>query len=189
MKYKTVVIDPPWAMSVSKPPDRAGRLHTLSHNLEYNSMSIREITKFPIDDFAADECQLFLWVINGKIKGKSGIEHGFNILREWGFEYHNIITWVKSNCFALWSPILNKTEHVLYGFRGGLARDKMGVMKNVFNAPVTKHSEKPAQFYQKLREWTPEPRIDLFARQAHYGFDGWGDEYVGEGPLMEFLGT
>jgi len=60
-------------------------------------------------------------------------------------------------------------------------------MKNIFEAPRGTHSEKPARFYQLLRAWTPKPRIDIFARNAHEGFDGWGDEYVGEGALAPYL--
>jgi N6-adenosine-specific RNA methylase IME4 len=147
-------------------------------------MNFQEIKDFPINEFAADDSLLFLWVINKYLR------EGFDVLEKWGFKYHNIFTWVKGQGFALWSPIMTHTEHILIAWRGNLRSlcPQMGVMKNYLMTNYQlKHSEKPAKFYQMLRAWTPEPRIDIFARQRHYGFDGWGDEYVGEGPLAEWL--
>ena len=38
------------------------------------------------------------------------------------------------------------------------------------------HSSKPDEFYNLIREMSPEPRIDIFARKSRVGFDTWGDE-------------
>ena len=40
----------------------------------------------------------------------------------------------------------------------------------------TRHSEKPSLFYEILKNNTKEPRIDIFARRKHDGFDSWGLE-------------
>ena len=45
-----------------------------------------------------------------------------------------------------------------------------------FREDSTVHSRKPQIFYQMLCRSTPEPRIDVFARKRHYGFDAWGDQ-------------
>ena len=44
-----------------------------------------------------------------------------------------------------------------------------------FNKAGT-HSSKPEEFYELVREMSPEPRIDIFARRNINGFDSWGDE-------------
>jgi N6-adenosine-specific RNA methylase IME4 len=181
-KYKTVVIDPPWNIRNDKPLQLP---HSPFPCLPYSTMNIEEIQAFPINHFADDECLLFLWVIT------STIRDGFDILQDWGFRFHHILTWDKGSGHAIWSPIMGRTEHCLLGYRGNfreLTNNKMGVMQSLIKTTgVRKHSEKPARFYQLLRAWTPEPRIDIFARNHHEGFDGWGDEYVGEGPLAEWL--
>lgn len=41
------------------------------------------------------------------------------------------------------------------------------------------HSAKPSAFYADIAQRTEGPRLDLFARQVHPGWDGWGDEYEG----------
>ena len=203
MKYKTVVIDPPWpisqiggvAKSLSsegtdrKPHARRNRFKTQP----YSSMSLEDILQYPINDYADDESLLFLWVTNSKSKKekKPIIQFGFELLESWGFTYHQLITIDKVNAYAFWSPIATRTEHCIVAYRGNfnnLTQKQNYKMENLIVMDYqNKHSQKPVKFYQLLREWTPEPRIDLFARQAHYGFDGWGNEYVGEGPLMEFL--
>ncbi len=194
-KYKTVVIDPPWPMNCSKSPislqkpERKPYLQreSIKSDLPYEQMTIDELQTFPIDDFAAPESLMFLWVTNKHIL------NGFRLLKYWGFTYHTILTWIKGQGFALWSPIMTHTEHILFAWRGNFRTlcPDMGTMKDyIITHYQLKHSQKPARFYQLLREWTPEPRIDIFARNAHYGFDGWGNEYVGnsdEGTLLEFM--
>ena len=192
MKHKTVVIDPPWPIKFGKPAERfrrkSGKWKNLKgHSLDYDVQTIDDIRAFPIDNFADEECILFLWVTTGKIDGIPIIKTGLEMLEQWGFTYHQIITWCKNTGFAVWSPFNSRTEHILVGYRGALPK-VYGAMPNYFETAQLKHSEKPAKFYQILRAWTPEPRIDIFARNAHEGFDGWGNEYVGDGPLQKYLG-
>ena len=191
MKYKTVVIDPPWPLKHATKPIKMGERNPkhiqFKESLPYEYMSTEEILSFPIDDFATDDALLFLWVANGRTVDDEPIPAlGFRCLQEWGFRYNSMIHWLRNQVTCLWSPLAITTEMCLFGWRKQ-PLDLINSMKNVFEAPRGAHSEKPARFYQLLREWTPEPRIDIFARNAHEGFDGWGDEYVGEGPLAEWL--
>jgi N6-adenosine-specific RNA methylase IME4 len=48
--------------------------------------------------------------------------------------------------------------------------------------PRGRHSEKPADFFALAERLSPGPRLELFARQARPGWDGWGDEYPGIAP-------
>lgn len=196
-KYKTVVIDPAWPIRAS---ERGGSIPTsmqdsqLKAELPYETMSIDEIRSFPIDDFAAEEALLFMWVTSGKaVNGEPILKIGMETLECWGFEYHTILTWQKTNPYALWSPIQWATEHILFGYRGNfptLTGKQYGVMKSFFTAPTTTHSTKPSLLYRTLRGWTPKPRVDVLGRLCHEGFDGWGNEYVGnsdEGTLLQYL--
>jgi N6-adenosine-specific RNA methylase IME4 len=45
-----------------------------------------------------------------------------------------------------------------------------------FAAKVREHSRKPDEFYDLVREVSPEPRIDMFGREKHEGFAIWGNE-------------
>ena len=82
-------------------------------------------------------------------------------------------------------------EPIIFGWRGNLnelTNGRLGVMSsNIITHQQISSGRKPVEFYQRLRSWTREPRIDIFARLAHEGYDGWGDEYVSNGPLEEYL--
>jgi len=67
------------------------------------------------------------------------------------------------------------TEHILFGRVGSLQLLKNG-LKLAFQAPITKHSEKPEVFYGLVREVSPKPRLEMFQRKNHEGFEGWGNE-------------
>lgn len=47
--------------------------------------------------------------------------------------------------------------------------------------PTQRHSEKPAGFYRHIAANFPGPRLDVFSRRAHPGFEGWGLEAEEEG--------
>ena len=48
--------------------------------------------------------------------------------------------------------------------------------KTLFEGKRRGHSRKPVEFYDLLRRVAPGPRIDLFSREGHEGFDAWGNE-------------
>ncbi|MGD9382074.1 MAG: MT-A70 family methyltransferase, partial [Candidatus Thorarchaeota archaeon] len=91
-KYKTVVIDPPWPIDNIGLSPRA--MHheigkywrkpflqktTIKERMcdNYSIMTVDDIRQFPINDYAADESLLFLWVTNSKAEGKPVLEIGF----------------------------------------------------------------------------------------------------------------
>lgn len=195
MKYKTVVMDPPWPIKGLKEPAKFKNKRKPIHQevkkrLTYDLMSMNDIYDFPIDDFAAEECLLFLWATCGKIDGTPVVQHALLLLEKWGFNYHTMLAWVKPQGIAFNSPIISRLEPIIFGWRGNFSEliGGMGVMSsNIITYSQIFSGQKPAKFYQNLRMWTPDPRIDIFARRAHVGFDGWGEEYVGNGPLAEFI--
>ena len=175
MKYQTIVADPPWPVGTAT---SAITLRSpLKDNLPYRTMTIEDIEGFPIDKFAAENSLLFLWATNGKIDGRAVMDIAFDVVTAWDFRYDSIITWVKNRPMSFWSPIMSTTEHVVFAWRGKQPLNHLAKMKSVFKAPWRGHSVKPDKFYRLLAEWTPEPRVDLFARSPHAGFDGWGDEF------------
>lgn len=188
-KYKTVVIDPPWPIRLAPDMERILPGSSLHSHMNYENMTEEELRDFPIDDFAADRSMIFIWCTNSKLTtGRPCIQVALELLEHWGFRYRSILVWHKTHGFAIWIPFRGVTEFIIFGTRKLSKCPPYGQYSNVFNWPMTKHSEKPAGFYQMLRNCTPEPRIDIFARRAHPGFNGWGDEYAGDhGPLLPFL--
>lgn len=183
MKYKTIVIDPPW--DVGK--DLSGKIMqggAFKPTLPYATMSDAELVEFPINDFAAEESDLFMWTTHTKLPTSLAL------LEKWGFKYHALLTWDKEGGICL-NGFYRRTEFVVYGYRGrqGVDVGEGSYIPTLFKQKAKGHSKKPDLFYSLLRERTQEPRIDIFARKRHHGFDAYGDqvETQMEVPLFQLL--
>lgn len=168
MKYRTIVIDPPWQISCNL---KDTKYYRCGKPLPYPVMSDDKILDFPIDDFADNDCDLFLWTTHSKLP------IALKILEKWGFKYHCLLTWDKTNGIGL-NGFQRKTEFVVYGYKGkmGIDRSNGRYIPTLFKEKLTSHSVKPNIFYELIRTRTKEPRIDIFNRRNIFGFDGWGNE-------------
>ena len=162
-KYQTIVIDPPWPVEKIIRDERPNQ-----DVFSYPTMTIEQITNFKTTDFAADNCHIYLWSTH------KFLPTAFLILDSWGFRYQCLMTWIKNVGMTPFSWMYS-TEHVLFGRKGSLDLLKKGVRLD-FNAKVREHSRKPEEFYQIVRLVSPEPRIDIFSREKHEGFDQYGNE-------------
>lgn len=166
MKYRTIVIDPPWDIHLN---ESSGTHGEQPKELPYGTMSDNALHNFPINRFADEQCDLFLWTT------KSKLHTAFHILVSWGFHFNNLMIWNKRDGFNNNGFHLT-LEFVLYAYKGknGLPFDRP--LETYFEAKRIKHSQKPDKFYALIRDRTQAPRIDIFARKRHYGFDAWGDQ-------------
>ena len=82
------------------------------------------------------------------------------------------MTWNKNVGFTPFSWMYD-TEHVLFGRIGSLDLLKKGLRLS-FSAKVTKHSEKPDVFYERVALASPTPRGEWFGRRKRRGFETVG---------------
>jgi N6-adenosine-specific RNA methylase IME4 len=162
MKYKTIVIDPPWKLADCNPKicDHSG----ISRKLPYKTMTDKEISSFNIDQFADEQCDLFLWCTKAKI------HTAFHILESWGFHYANFFVWNKLDGLNH-NGVHATLEFVIYGYKGKNGLDYSRPIDAYFAEKRKRHSQKPNVFYAKIAKITVAPRVDLFARRRHIGFD------------------
>ena len=166
-KYQTIVIDPPWTV---KNGLKNLKFYRTGKPMPYPSMTNDEISSFPINNFADDRCDLFLWTITSKIP------FCFEILKWWGFKYMDFFAWDKEIGVPV-NGVYRSVEWVVYGYRGKMGINKRGKFINSMQREKRgKHSRKPNCFYEVLKNNTKEPRIDIFAREPREGFDVWGNE-------------
>ena len=86
MKYKTIVIDPPWKYGKwAAPKNRKSQ----EYDLPYNYMTIDEIKGLPIKNLADENCELYLWTT------QKYLPTAFDVLKAWGFKYCQTLTWCK----------------------------------------------------------------------------------------------
>lgn len=156
--YKTLVVDPPWKYDRQplkvKPP--------------YQLMALEEIKKFPIQDFAAADAHMYLWVPS------AFVADGVDILNTWGFDFKTTIVWVKHQV-GIGGWWRNAHELILFGVRGDLPPLRRD-LRTWFMADRRQHSRKPDEFYRLAEQMSPGPRIDIFSREKRDGWEQWGNQ-------------
>jgi N6-adenosine-specific RNA methylase IME4 len=166
-RYRCIVIDPPWPMPKI---ERDVRPNQYEH-LDYPTMTLEQLADeqwLPVRTLADDDCHIYLWVTH------KFLPVGMDLLTEWGFNYQCVMTWRKNVGITPFSWMYD-TEHVLFGRRGNLKLERLGLRLS-FEAAVNGHSVKPDVFYERVREASPGPRIDMFPGVEHEGFEPWGLE-------------
>ena len=176
-KYDVIYADPPWEyrQSGSKTNSRGmAKQH-------YDTMNTNEICELPIRKICTDKAVCFMWATFPNITG------ALKVMDAWGFEYKTAaFVWIKKN---------KKSDSLFWGMGAytranaevcllGISKDtkaskvvKSHAVHQVIEAKIKRHSEKPHEAMQRIEELVGDiPRIELFARKEHAGWDCWGDE-------------
>lgn len=167
-KYRTIYIDPPW-------PERGGGKIKRGADAHYPLMTVEEILRLPISSIADQSgCHLYLWATNNYLS------HAFECINAWGFEYITTITWFKDRQ-GLGQYFRGITEHCLFASTKKRLPYKIidGVRQQGitgFTEPKSVHSRKPEQMREMIERVSYSPRVELFAREPHLGWDVWGNE-------------
>ncbi len=164
-KFRAIVIDPPWPMEKIRLEVRA----CSSDYLDYPTMTLDEIAEIPVPKLANEAgCHVYLWTT------QKFLPTALDIFKGWGVNYQCLFTWLKPGGFTPFSWQYN-TEHVLFGRVGNLPLTRFG-LKIGFREKGREHTRKPESFYEMVKQGSPEPRLELFARQPREGFEVWGNE-------------
>lgn len=165
-KYGTLYIDPAWEQElVGKFKTRFQR----SQELPYDTMSYEKIANLPLKSLCLPETHIWLWTSNQWVK------KSLKLLEDWDFNYLCMVTWVKPSGVGAW--FANTTQHLLFAYN-----EKCVFPKNryrpthIITGLPKKHSQKPKEFYKLIEGISPEPRLELFARDRRQGWDAWGLE-------------
>lgn len=167
--FKTILADPPWQLALAGQRNRA-KERSKPEALPYPTMSTEEICAMNIGPKWADpDCHLWLWTTN------QHLEDGFKVMRAWGFKYLAPIHWIKPTGQGNW--FIHRTQTLLFGYREKCVFPMSRYLPNIFNAGDPKrHSQKPEEAFLLIECISPEPRLELFARQQREGWAAWGNE-------------
>jgi len=164
MSFGTIVADCPWQFS-----NRASRAAAENH---YPTMTTREITRLPVEDWAAPNSCLYLWTTDAHL------DDAMAVINAWGFAYKMTLVWVKMNGslqLGLGNYFRHAHELVLFGTRGK-PETRDHALPSVFFAPRTKHSAKPEVLQDMAEKLSPGPYLEMFARRQRPGWTAWGNE-------------
>ena len=178
-RYGAILCDPPWAFKTysDKGKGRSAEAH-------YSCPNFSALCAVPVQDWAAKDCALFLWVTDPMLP------KALELIRAWGLTYKTVaFYWVKLNKSVArnyhWSEFDFFTglgywtranpEMCLLATRGHSKRKAKNVPRLVI-APRREHSRKPDEIYSRIERLVAGPYIELFSRQHWPGWDQWGDE-------------
>ena len=171
--YDVIYADPPW---------RFNRSHeTLANNVskQYPTMSVKQLTQLPVKDITAKDCALFMWVCNPLLN------EALKVMESWGFTFKTVFkVWKKRTkdgtrpTFGAgwWSR--GSVELLLVGSKGAPLKNKTtNSMKQEFASPRKKHSEKPDEIRDDVKNFlSVDRRLELFGRKSVDDWDVWGLE-------------
>lgn len=170
MKFNTIVVDPPWPISM------AGAFksrHSRPTNLPYKQMTLEEIGLLPISSLTNVGTHVYLWCTNKTLRA------AFGILEGWGISFHQVLVTAKTSGMTPSLGYVFGTEFCLLGFAGRPMQKftSIGALNWWQDNPRNgRHSSKPAVFYERVERMSPGPYADVFARQPREGWSVWGDE-------------
>ncbi|MCL4553763.1 MAG: MT-A70 family methyltransferase [Actinobacteria bacterium] len=173
--YTTIYADPPWRFQ-----NRTGKMAPEHQRLlRYPTMTLEEILELPVNQVAAAQSHLYLWVPNALIA------EGLEVMKHWGFTYKTNLVWYKTRLDGgpdgrgVGFYFRNVTELVLFGVRGNMRTlDPGRTQVNLVPQRKREHSRKPDEFYDLIEECSPGPYLELFARRPRPGWTQWGNEDV-----------
>jgi len=169
----TILADPPWQFS-----NRTGKVAPEHRRLNrYGTLTLDEIKAIPVQQSAAKQSHLYLWVPNALLR------EGMDVMDAWGFEYKTNLIWHKvrkdggPDGRGVGFYFRNTTEMVLFGIRGRLRTLQPGRRQvNVIRSQKQEHSRKPDELYDIIEACSPGPWLELFARGSRPGWRQWGNQ-------------
>lgn len=169
-KFDLILIDPPWKYGIDLMP-RSRK--TENH---YLTMTIDEIASLPILNVATNPSVIFLWATN------SLLPEAIDVMDKWGYQYTTKIEWVKKQNEKIqtgmgWN-VRGASESLLIGKMGNYPLpEPKNRPKAVFEAPRTRHSEKPELSYITIEKMFPSARrLEIFSRKPRKGWYAVGNQ-------------
>lgn len=169
--YKLIYADPPWSYN-NKASNGAADKH-------YDTLTMNELKQMRVDlDQLADpDSVIALWVVSPMLPDC------IKVMESWGFHYKTLLfNWHKLTVnglpfFGTGNYTRAGSELLLLGVKGKGVKRIAANIRQVVNCSVRQHSRKPDEIRDMLvLLFGDVPRIELFARSQHTGWDNFGDE-------------
>lgn len=174
--YGVILADPPWPFATwsHKGQGRSGEAH-------YSTMKHSDLNSMPVKELAAENCVLFLWVV------QTQIPQAVDLVNSWGFTMKSVaFAWNKGDGLPLWPEDITyqmgmgkwtraEFEQCWLATRGKPKRLNADV-RQILNEKRRQHSRKPDEIHDRIERLVNGPYLELFSRQRRAGWDAWGNE-------------
>ena len=184
MKYQIIYADPAWSYYNDSTAKQDCTTVKGMRRPPYQVMSSNEIKKLPIKEIADDNAILFIWTTDYHLA------KCIEVIAAWGFEYKTVdFVWAKKNkkgeqvCFMGAYTMKSGVELCLLATKGKDAHKlvKKHNVRAYIESPRLEHSKKPDEIRDRIVELMGDlPRVELFAREKHEGWDAMGFDIDGK---------
>ena len=184
-KYEIIYADPPWSyyndLTCKKNPTTVPEN---GHRMPpYPMLSSKDIRSINVQNISEKNCFLFIWTTDYHL------DKCLKVIEDWGFTYKTVaFSWQKFNkqgdpvCFTGAYTLKSGIENCLLATKGnikGWVQDK--TVRALIQSQRTEHSQKPEEARKRIERLLGDrPRVELFAREKHKGWDTIGNEIDGE---------
>ena len=173
--FRTILIDPPWETPGGGKSKRGSDKH-------YDLVKTKDLPSLIMNNGVwqiSNDCHLWLWSVNSKL------EDALWLMKQLGFRYVTNAAWVKIRNeklqFGIGRYMRGCHELLLFGVKGETHLPDVAP-KSVFGdlsvliAERNTHSSKPIDQYELIENISPEPRLEMFARNKRSGWASWGND-------------
>lgn len=177
--FGAIYADPPWGFQCWDGKDK--KAASRGSVTPYRTMGMGELGQMPVEDLAANNCVLFMWVV------WPTLPEAIKLIEQWGFKYKTCgFSWMKANPYKLfcleedvylglgyWTRA--NSEVCLLGTRGKPKRLNADVRQGIIE-PRREHSRKPDCIHERIERLVVGPYLELFARKSRPNWTTWGNE-------------
>ncbi len=173
--YSALLVDYPWHFKT-----RSEKGQGKSPSRHYETDRLGRLRDLPVAQVAARDAWLFMW------STWPHLQEAQEVVRAWSdpgnpWTYSTGGSWAKqSSTGRRWAfgtgYLFRSASEPLLLYRRGSPTWHSTTERNLWVAPVRRHSQKPDEVHDMIRRATRGPRLELFARRPADGFDVWGME-------------
>ena len=164
--FRVIYADPAWSYNDKQDTPQLGG--AAKH---YDTMSINELCKLPVNNISEKNSILFLWVTSPLL------EDAFKVVNSWGFKYKTSFIWdkIKHN-MGHYNSV--RHEILLVCTKGSCTPDNKKLYNSVQSIERKNHSEKPVEFLNIIDDlYNYGNKLEMFCRKKKKkNWYGWGNE-------------
>ena len=165
--FRGIYADPAWSYNDKQDTPQLG-----GASKHYDTMTINQLSKLPVNKIAENNSVLFLWVTSPLL------EDAFKVISSWGFKYKTSFIWdkVKHN-MGHYNSV--RHEILLVCTKGSCTPDNKILYNSVQRIERNNnHSEKPIEFLNIIDDlYNYGNKLEMFCRTIKkQNWYGWGNE-------------
>lgn len=160
LRFGCISADPPWTYT-----NTSTRGAAEDH---YNTMTIEDLLKLPVESLAADDAFLFLWGTT------NFLPESLDLVKAWGFTYKTQLIWTKPH-MGLGNYVRTAHEYITIATRGK-PKWKCRDIASHQMARRGRHSAKPEIFRNIMEHCADGPYLELFGRMQAPGWTVFGNQ-------------